>query len=60
MPIYNFYFIELSKQIMRYAVFTDIHANLEALEAVLAKIDEIAAKEPIDDIWFLGDLARPE
>ena len=41
---------------MRYAVFTDIHANLEALEAVLAKIDEIAAKEPIDDIWFLGDL----
>jgi diadenosine tetraphosphatase ApaH/serine/threonine PP2A family protein phosphatase len=56
LPIYNFYFIELSKQIMRYAVFTDIHANLEALEAVLAKIDEIAAKEPIDDIWFLGDL----
>src|SRR5712692_1257310 len=41
---------------MRYAVFTDIHANLEALEAVLAKIDEIASKEPIDDIWFLGDL----
>jgi len=41
---------------MRYAVFTDIHANLEALEAVLAKIDEIAAKEPIDQLWFLGDL----
>ena len=41
---------------MRYAVFTDIHANLEALEAVLAKIDEISAKEPIDKIWFLGDL----
>ena len=41
---------------MRYAVFTDIHANLEALEAVLAKIDEIAEKEPIDGIWFLGDL----
>jgi diadenosine tetraphosphatase ApaH/serine/threonine PP2A family protein phosphatase len=41
---------------MRYAIFTDIHANLEALEAVLAKIDEIAAKEPIDQIWFLGDL----
>ena len=41
---------------MRYAVFTDIHANLEALEAVLAKIDEIAAQEPIDQIWFLGDL----
>src|SRR2546429_5190671 len=41
---------------MRYAVFTDIHANLVALEAVLAKIDEIAEKEPIDGIWFLGDL----
>lgn len=41
---------------MRYAVFTDIHANLEALEAVLAKIDEISATEPIDKIWFLGDL----
>lgn len=41
---------------MRYAIFSDIHANLEALEAVLAKIDEIAQKEPIDQIWFLGDL----
>ena len=41
---------------MRYAVFTDIHANLEALEAVLAKIDELAKDEPIDQIWFLGDL----
>ncbi|HZO73087.1 MAG TPA: metallophosphoesterase family protein [Ktedonobacteraceae bacterium] len=41
---------------MRYAIFTDIHANLEALEAVLAKIDEIAQEEPIDALWFLGDL----
>ena len=41
---------------MRYAVFTDVHANLEALEAVLAKIDELAEEEPIDQIWFLGDL----
>jgi len=41
---------------MRYAIFSDIHANLEALEAVLAKIDEIAKEEPIDQIWFLGDL----
>ncbi len=41
---------------MRYAVFTDVHANLEALEAVLAKIDELAKAEPIDQIWFLGDL----
>ncbi len=41
---------------MRYAIFTDIHANLEALEAVLAKVDELAQQEPIDQIWFLGDL----
>src|SRR5690349_4942293 len=41
---------------MRYAIFTDIHANLEALEAVLAKIDELALQESIDQIWFLGDL----
>src|ERR1700730_13601658 len=41
---------------MRYAVFTDIHANLEALEAVLAKIDELAKEKPIDQLWFLGDL----
>jgi hypothetical protein len=41
---------------MRYAIFTDIHANLEALEAVLAKIDDLAQLEPIDQIWFLGDL----
>lgn len=41
---------------MRYAIFTDIHANLEALEAVLTKIDELAKQEPIDEIWFLGDL----
>ncbi len=41
---------------MRYAIFTDIHANLEALEAVLAKIDELAQEEHIDEIWFLGDL----
>jgi diadenosine tetraphosphatase ApaH/serine/threonine PP2A family protein phosphatase len=41
---------------MRYAIFTDVHANLEALEAVLAKIDELAQEEPIDKIWFLGDL----
>src|SRR5205807_2488422 len=41
---------------MRYAIFTDIHANQEALEAVLEKIDEIAREKPIDQIWFLGDL----
>jgi len=41
---------------MRYAIYSDIHANLEALEAVLAKINELAQKQPIDQIWFLGDL----
>src|SRR5260370_9331416 len=48
--------LELSEYIMRYAIFSDIHANLEALEAVLAKIDELAQEKPIDQIWFLGDL----
>src|SRR5690348_3574182 len=41
---------------MRYAIFSDIHANMEALEAVLAKIDELAQEAPIEQIWFLGDL----
>src|SRR5437868_14275303 len=41
---------------MRYAILTDIHANLEALEAVLARIDELAKEKPIDQLWFLGDL----
>lgn len=41
---------------MRCAIFTDVHANLEALEAVLQKIDAIAKEEPIDQFWFLGDL----
>ncbi|HEY3991257.1 MAG TPA: metallophosphoesterase family protein [Ktedonobacteraceae bacterium] len=41
---------------MRYAIFTDIHANLEALETVLAKIDELSKEKPIEQIWFLGDL----
>jgi diadenosine tetraphosphatase ApaH/serine/threonine PP2A family protein phosphatase len=37
---------------MRIAVFSDIHANLHALEAVLAAID----LEGVDEIWCLGDL----
>lgn len=41
---------------MRYVIFSDVHANLEALQAVLAKIDELAEENPIDAIWFLGDL----
>jgi len=48
--------IEQSEKNMRYAIYSDIHANLEALEAVLAKIDELAQEQPIDQIWFLGDL----
>ncbi len=34
------------------AVITDIHANLQALEATLARIDELA----IEDIYCGGDL----
>jgi diadenosine tetraphosphatase ApaH/serine/threonine PP2A family protein phosphatase len=37
---------------MRVAVVSDIHANLHALEAVLAEID----REPPDELWCLGDL----
>jgi diadenosine tetraphosphatase ApaH/serine/threonine PP2A family protein phosphatase len=37
---------------VRVAVISDIHGNLQALEAVLASIDEDAP----DEIWCLGDL----
>ncbi len=37
---------------MRIAVISDIHANLHALEAVLAEVD--AAE--VDEVWCLGDL----
>jgi predicted phosphodiesterase len=38
---------------MRYALISDIHANLPALEAVLTHID---AKPDVDAIYHLGDL----
>ena len=37
---------------MRVAVISDIHANLHALEAVLAALEA----EPPDEVWCLGDL----
>ncbi len=37
---------------MRIAVISDVHANLYALEAVLAEID----RDPPDEIWCLGDI----
>src|SRR6185369_3845271 len=37
---------------MRYALISDIHANLPALDAVLADIDAIG----VDAIYHLGDL----
>jgi diadenosine tetraphosphatase ApaH/serine/threonine PP2A family protein phosphatase len=37
---------------MRVAVISDIHANLHALEAVLAALED----EPHDALWCLGDL----
>ncbi|MDQ2676647.1 MAG: metallophosphatase family protein [Actinomycetota bacterium] len=37
---------------MRIAVISDIHANLPALEAVMAEID----KDAPDEIWCLGDV----
>ena len=38
---------------MRVAVLSDIHANLAALEAVLA---HATAAEALDEVWALGDL----
>ncbi len=38
---------------MRYALISDIHANLHALDAVLADID---ARGDADAIYHLGDL----
>src|SRR6187399_660356 len=38
---------------MRYALISDIHANLEALDAVLADIDQ---RGDADAIYHLGDL----
>jgi len=37
---------------MRVAVISDIHANLHALETVLADIDQ----ESVDEVWCLGDV----
>jgi predicted phosphodiesterase len=38
---------------VKYALISDIHSNLPALEAVLADIDE---REDVDAIYHLGDL----
>jgi predicted phosphodiesterase len=40
---------------MRYALLADIHANLEALTAVLDDIDRNSAA---DEFWLLGDLVN--
>lgn len=37
---------------MRVAVFSDIHGNLHALDAVLAEVD----REGTDELWCLGDI----
>ncbi len=37
---------------MRVAVVSDVHANLPALEAVLAEVDAAA----VDEVWCLGDI----
>ena len=38
---------------MRYAIFADIHSNLEAMTAVLGEIDHQGG---VDEIWCLGDI----
>ncbi len=43
---------------MRYAVISDVHANQEALQAVLQELGRIAHRSglPFDGLWCLGDL----
>ena len=42
---------------MRYALISDIHANLEALQAVLADVDGRNARDaPVDAVSHLGHL----
>jgi diadenosine tetraphosphatase ApaH/serine/threonine PP2A family protein phosphatase len=43
---------------MRYAIFSDVHGNFEALQAVLADIDYVARRtgRRMDQIWCLGDV----
>jgi len=38
---------------MRFAVLSDVHGNLTAMEAALADLDSVGA---VDHVWFLGDL----
>jgi diadenosine tetraphosphatase ApaH/serine/threonine PP2A family protein phosphatase len=38
---------------MRVAVVADVHANLEAFQAVLA---DAAGEHPVDEVWSLGDI----
>jgi putative phosphoesterase len=40
----------------RIALFSDVHANLPALDVVLADLDRKAAEEPFDAVYCLGDL----
>src|SRR3712207_919468 len=39
---------------MRTAIISDVHANLPALDAVLADMDQ---RGGVDQVWCLGDLA---
>lgn len=43
---------------MRYAIFTDIHGNYEALQAVLDDIDALSVADGVkcDAMWSLGDV----
>ena len=38
----------------RYAILSDIHANIDALEAVLRHKDQLTPA--VDQVWCLGDL----
>ena len=41
---------------MKYALISDVHSNLPALEAVLADIDDRRERDDVGAVYHLGDL----
>jgi len=41
---------------VKYALISDVHSNLPALEAVLADIDDRRERDDVGAVYHLGDL----
>jgi len=41
---------------VKYALISDVHSNLPALEAVLADIDDRCERDDVGAVYHLGDL----